>query len=204
MSRRALWLLLCLPLTVLGQSLDAPWTPQRLMQALAAVKTIDAAFREQKEFAMLKTPLVASGVLQYRAPAFVRKQTLQPQREDYEINDGWLTIEAPTTGRRQFYLDNYPPLLALTEAIRATLAGDLRALERHYELELQGQPAAWTLRLRPIDPQITDHIAAIIFRGRDNQVLSMETLDVGGDRSLMTVEPRTPAPSREPRRPGRP
>ena len=186
-----LWLLLCIPVTTaLAQASIAPWTLEQSMQARAAVKAEDATFREQKQLAILQQPLVTTGTLQYRAPAYVRKQTLQPHQETYEIDGDWLTIETPTEGRRQFYLPGYPLLRAFAEAIRATLAGDLEALERYYQVQLQGQSAAWTLRLQPTNQEMAEHVSAILIRGQDERVLSVETLETGGDRSLMTVEPQ--------------
>ena len=189
--KHLLWLLLCIPVaTAVDQTPVAPWTLEQSMQALAAVKAVDATFREQKQLAILQQPLVTTGTLQYRAPAYVRKQTLQPYQETYEIDDDWLTIETPTAGRRQFYLPGYSVLRAFAEAIRATLAGDLEALERYYQVQLQGQSAAWTLRLQPTNQEMAEHVSAILIRGQDERVLSVETLETGGDRSLMTVEPQ--------------
>lgn len=189
--KHLLWLLLCIPVaTASGQTPVAPWTLQQLMPALAAVKAVDATFREQKQLAILQQPLVTTGTLQYRAPAYVRKQTLQPHQETYEIDGDWLTIETPTEGRRQLYLPGYPLPRAFAEAIRATLAGDLAALERYYQVQLQGQASAWTLRLQPAGQEMAEHVSAILIRGQDERVLSVETLETGGDRSLMTVEPQ--------------
>ena len=36
-------------------------------------------------------------MLYYRAPAYLRKQTLQPQSEEYEADDHWLTVETRPT-----------------------------------------------------------------------------------------------------------
>jgi len=186
-----LWLWLCIPVaTAADQTPVAPWTLEQLMQALAAVKAKDATFREQKQLAILQQPLVTTGTLRYQAPAYVRKQTLQPHQEIYEIDEDWLTIETPTEGRRQFYLPGYPLLRAFAEAIRATLAGDLTALERHYQVQLQGQAAAWTLRLQPTGQEMAEHVGAIVIQGQHERVLSVETLETDGDRSLMTVEPQ--------------
>jgi len=164
--KHLLWLLLCIPVaTAPSQTPVAPWTLQQLMPALAAVKAVDSTFREQKQLAILQQPLVTTGTLQYRAPAYVRKQTLQPHQETYEIDGDWLTIETPTEGRRQLYLPGYPLPRAFAEAIRATLAGDLAALERYYQVQLQGQASAWTLRLQPAGQEMAEHVSAILIRG---------------------------------------
>jgi len=60
-------------------------------------------------------------------------------------------------------------------------------LERYYRLEFQGTPADWSLRLTPRDPRATAYVTAIVLRGRDGSISSMETLEPDGDRSLMTI-----------------
>ena len=188
--RRLLWWMLWVLLAVTaGQVPASPWTLQQLMESLAAVKAVNATFREQKELAILQKPLVMTGIRRYRSPAYLKKQTLPPQEESYEAAADWLVIETPAEGRRQFSLNGYPLIRAFVEAIRATLAGDLQTLERYYQVQLQGQTTDWTLRLVPIDKEIADYVTAIIIHGQGNRVLSIETLEAGGDRSLMTIEP---------------
>ena len=185
--KRWIWLLpMCWPLAgvtdddALGQ----------VMRSLAAVPAMEGSFREEKNLAVLQQPLLATGLLYYRAPAFLRKRTLQPQPEDYEADGDWLTVETPAAGRQQFDLNGYPQLRPFVEAIRATQAGDRAALERYYQLELQGTPADWSLRLTPHEPQAGQYITAIVLRGRDGLIFSVETLEPNGDRSLMTITPR--------------
>lgn len=159
----------------------------QVMQALAAVPAVEAAFREEKTLAVLDAPLVASGVLYYRAPDFLRKQTLHPHPENYEADGNWLTVETPEAGRRQFDLNGYPQLRPFVEAIRATQAGDRAALERYYQLEFQGTPGDWSLRLTPREADAQRYVATIVVRGQNGRIDSMETLEPDGDRSVMTI-----------------
>ena len=158
-----------------------------VMHALAAVPTLHAEFREEKTLAVLKTPLITTGRLFYRAPDFLRKQTLQPQPEEYEADGPWLTLETATTGRRQFDLNGYPQLRPLVEAIRATQAGDLATLERYYHLDFSGTFADWSLRLTPKDEAAGHYISTIVLTGQRGRILRMETLEPQGDRSVMTI-----------------
>ena len=179
-------LLLCWPLAgVADESALA-----QVMRSLAATPAVEAAFWEEKTLAMLDAPLVATGVLYYRAPDFLRKRTLHPHLEDYEADGNWLTVETPEAGRRQFDLNGYPQLRPFVEAIRAAQAGDQAALERYYQLEFQGTPAAWSLRLTPRAADAQRYVAAIVLRGQDGRIDRMETLEPDGDRSVMTITPR--------------
>lgn len=159
----------------------------QVMRQLAAVPAVEATFREEKTLAMLQQPLVATGVLYYRAPNFLRKKTLSPQPEDYEADGDWLTVETPVAGRKQFDLNGYPQLRPLVEAIRATQAGDQVTLARYYQLDFQGTPADWVLRLTPRAAEAAQYVAAIVLRGRQERIFSVETLEPDGDRSLMTI-----------------
>jgi len=181
------WLLACWPLLGLADDSLA-----EVMRRLAAVPAVEGTFREEKTLAALEQPLVATGMLSYRAPSFLRKRTLAPQPEDYEADGDWLTVETPTTGRKQFDLNGYPQLRPLVEAIRATQAGDRATLERYYRLEFEGTPAAWSLRLMPVAPEAANYLSAIIVRGQDGRIASMETLEPDGDRSLMTIRLASP------------
>jgi len=188
MRRAPWWLMLCLA-GMASKAISSPWGLQQLMESLAAVKSVQATFREEKDLAILQQPLVTTGILRYRAPSYLNKQTLKPQAESYEVDEEWLVIDSPTEGRRNVNLRGYPLIRALVEAIRGTLAGDLRTLERYYQVQLQGQPADWTLRLHPTDKELAKHVNAIMIQGQDNRVLKVETLETDGDRSIMTVEP---------------
>ena len=178
-------LLACWPLA--GAADDAL---AQVMRMLAAVPAVEGTFREEKNLAALQEPLVATGRLYYRAPAFLRKRTLSPQPEDYEADGDWLTVETPAAGRRQFDLNGYPQLRPFVEAIRATQAGDRSALERYYRLEFQGTSADWSLRLTPREPEAVRYVTAIVLRGRNGLIFSVETLEPDGDRGLMTITPR--------------
>ena len=181
--------LLWLALAAIADQIPSSWTLQQLMRSLATVTTVSATFREQKDLAILQQPLVMSGILYYRSPDYLKKQTLQPHTESYEADADWLTVDTPTAGHHQFHVRGYPLIQAFVESVRATLAGDLPALERYYQVELQGNAEGWTLRLKPVDREMADFVTAILIGGQNHHVLSIETLEASGDRSLMLIEP---------------
>ena len=162
----------------------------QVMRALAAVSTVQAAFREEKTLAILQEPLMSTGLLDYHAPDFLRKRTLYPQPEEYEADGNWLTVETPTTGHQQFDLNGYPQLRSLVEAIRATQSGNQAALDRDYRLEFQGTPSDWILRLTPRAPEAAQYVSVIILHGQQAWIHSVETREPDGDRSLMTITER--------------
>jgi hypothetical protein len=102
-----------------------------------------------------------------------------------------LTLER---GRRKHVLQlkDYPEVAGMIESIRATLAGDRKALERVYHLALDGGNERWTLVLTPLDPKVGAVIARIRMEGVEDVVRSVEILQADGDSSLMTIEKRAP------------
>jgi hypothetical protein len=159
------------------------------MASLSTVDRVDARFEEQKTLAILEETLISKGILRYRSPGYLNKQTLVPHQESFQVDDDWVIIDTPEEGRRHLSLKGYPALRALVESMRATLAGDLNNLKRYYQPRLQGKPTDWTLRLEPLDKKIADHVTAILIQGHSNQIVSVETREVGGDRTVMRIAP---------------
>jgi outer membrane lipoprotein-sorting protein len=166
---------------------------QRIMLDLQSVKQSQAKFVERKYLRMLNQPLDSSGTLIYVAPDHLEKNTEQPKPERLVVDHESLVIEGGPDGQsRTMALPDYPEIGAIVEGIRATLAGDSETLSRYYAVSLQGSLPAWTLSLKPRDPKVQAMVSAIRISGRNDQIDTIETLETGGDRSVMTVVPDRP------------
>lgn len=176
-----------LALATVCPSVFAAWDLQQLMDALALNKSGRASFVETKYIAMLDQPVESSGELLYTAPDRLEKRTLKPKPEAMIVIGGELSIER---GRQKFrvQLQAYPELAAFIDSIRGTLAGDRKALERHFILGLEGAAERWTLQLQPIDAGMLAVIRRIRISGAGDQVDSVEITQSDGDRSLMRME----------------
>ena len=167
------------------------WGLPELMAQLAQVKSADTRFTEKKFMRILKTPLELSGTLSYRAPARLEKHTVTPKSETLIVDQDKLTIESQAnqenTKRRTVTLRDYPVIWAFVESIRGTLAGDLEALRRFYRVNLEGEPRQWQLQLTPTDPQMQKLVESIRIDGAKAQVMRIDILEAGGDRSVMTI-----------------
>ncbi len=159
-----------------------------LMQRLSTVRTAGGKFTERKYLSILNEPLILEGTVHYRAPDYLKKEYDDPDSESYEVRGDNLTIEFPDGRRRDLSIDEHPVLRAFVESYRGTLAGDLETLRRHFELELGGHMDAWQLRLTPRTPELAERLRAVVMRGREGTVTSVETLEASGDRSVMTLE----------------
>jgi outer membrane lipoprotein-sorting protein len=166
----------------------AGWGLPQLMQTLARVKSASAQFTERKTVRMLKAPLVTSGTLTYVAPSHMQKLTLSPAPEHFALDGDRVTIVGgPQNDTHTFSVTDYPQIGGLVEGIRATLAGDLAALDRFYAVQLSGNPSDWQLLLQPKSDELARYIKWIRILGSDDRIRAIQTAESDGDQSDMTV-----------------
>lgn len=185
---RKIWLAGASLLLALGSSSAfAAWDVTQLMQGLAKNKSGRASFVEKKYIALLEAPVESSGELLYTAPDRLEKRTLKPRSESLLIEGGSLTVER---GKRRMVLrlQDYPELVAFTESIRGTLAGDMVALRRVYNLDLEGSEERWTLTLRPIETKMLEVVQRIRIAGSHAEVRTIEIEQTDKDRSVMVID----------------
>jgi hypothetical protein len=158
----------------------------RLMEQFAARTHGHASFVERQYLAVLERPIESSGELFYDAPDHLEKRTLLPKPESLILDHGSVTMH-----RGKFVqvlaLRDYPQIAPFVDCIRATLAGDLAALEGVYTLSFEPAQAHWTLVLVPREARLTAVIARIRMAGSGPQIESVEFQRASGDRSVMTI-----------------
>jgi hypothetical protein len=169
----------------------AAWDLTQLMQALAQNKSGRASFVEKKYIALLDKPVESSGELLYTAPDRLEKRTFKPRPEAMLIESGTLTVER-NKRRMTLRLQDYPELVAFTESIRGTLAGDVVALRRIYNLDLEGNEERWTLTLRPVETKMLEVVQRIRISGSRAEVKTIEIEQTDKDRSVMVIAPLAP------------
>lgn len=173
---------------VRAETPSAAWDVKELMQSMRQVKTARATFVERKYLSIVSGPLESSGTLLYNAPDRLEKHTLLPAPESLVLAGDELTITNEAKHqRRTLALQDYPIVWAFVESIRSTLAGDLPTLSRFYSVGLEGDAAQWRLILTPSEPSIQAAVSEIRIVGGRNQVASIEIIEPGGDRSVMTI-----------------
>jgi outer membrane lipoprotein-sorting protein len=166
----------------------AQWGIERLMQQLSEVEHSRARFVERKYLKVLTAPLELSGTLTYTRPGGLEKRTLKPKPETLTVAGDKLTLENPARNeRRVLKLQDYPVLWGFVESIRATLGGDIKALERFYRVELEGGPAKWQLYLAPRDRKMNEVISLIRIDGKQARIDTIEVQETHGDRSVMKM-----------------
>lgn len=161
-----------------------------LMQAMRAVRERRDAFTEERAIPELDLPLPSSGVLVWRAPGLLEKHTTSPIDERLRVEGDRLLYERADRGiRREFGLDDQPEMRALVEAVRATLAGDLPGLSRHYAVGFEGDARSdWRMSLTPQSARVRAAVQRIELSGRAAQVLAVDT-EGGGGVTRMRIQP---------------
>jgi len=176
------------------------WNIKQLMTQLAQVQTSHAFFVEKKAIAMLTAPVESSGELIYTAPDYLEKRTIKPKRESMTLDKDTLNIELstqqnlPIGGKQtsnkhyQLQLQDYPEIAVFIDSIRGTLAGDLPALQKNYQLSLAGNVDDWTLSLNPTHKKMQALIKKIDISGKQNVLYRIEINQADGDSSLMLIK----------------
>jgi len=167
---------------------SSAWDVARLMQELAKVKTSKGRFVERRYLGVLTAPLESSGTLLYVAPDRLEKRTLSPRVESVLLEGDQLTLESEQPKRRRsIRLEDYPAVGVFVESIRSTLAGDLAALKRLFDIVLEGDERQWRMVLRPGELKMQELVSEIRISGRGGTIGSIEFLEPNGDRSMMTI-----------------
>jgi hypothetical protein len=159
-----------------------------LMAVLAQRKSGEARFTEERTVSTLEYPLRASGRLSFQSPDRFARYTEEPTTESMEVQGNQVVLRRGTR-TRQMALDAAPELAALADAMRGTLNGDAQALQRHFRVQVSGSAARWVLLLTPVDARLARSVQQLEIAGLGPDVRSIDLRLVGGDRSLMSVEP---------------
>lgn len=162
----------------------------QLMRALAAIRERRDRFTEERAIPELDLPLPNEGTLSWSAPDRLEKHTLSPIDERLSVSGGRLLYERRDRDfRREFSLADQPEMQALVEAIRGTLAGDLPALRRYYEVEFEGRhDDAWRLILVPTLPRVRSSVQRILVTGEADRLTGVDT-EGNGSVTRMRIRP---------------
>lgn len=166
----------------------APTDLVRVLEALGRTPHAQARFVERRHMAILDAPLASNGTLAFEAPGRLEKHVLKPTEARYVVAGNVLTVEQPDNeGRRSYALSQHPVLWGFVEAFRATLAGDLKTLQQFYMVTFLGAPSRWQLTLDPLHADMQKLVARIHIRGTHAAIDTIEVIERGGDRSVMTI-----------------
>ena len=172
--------------SVAGAAPEATATLDALLARLSRVGSFQARFREEKRLALLRSPLVNEGQVWFARPGWMLRRTERPESATVLLRDGVLTVRDPG-GQHRIELAESPILRGFVETFAHVLAGDRKALERLYHLELRAQDTAqgWELSLLPRDATLTRFVRQLWFRGVADRVEAMRLVEANGDETRM-------------------
>ena len=183
--------LLCLGFFLVPALARADIATDEVLANLSRVKSAHAHFTETRHMAVLTQPLIATGTLAYTAPDGIEKDTLTPRAETLSVRGDMLTMTGED-GTRSLSLSDMPEIDALVTALRATLAGDRAALEKHYTVTAQGDASGWILLLQPNEPAVEHAIQYVRLSGSHDRLTGLEVRQTNGDESDMQIVPDSP------------
>jgi hypothetical protein len=165
------------------------WNLTTLMNTMHRVRQSSAGFVETKYLHLLNQAQRSSGRLTYVAPDQLRKETYEPIASRMTVIGDHLTLERQGEKPRDISLRDYSEVGALIEGVRATLAGDLPTLARHFTAVLDGDANRWTLSLAPLEPRLRELVTAIHIKGERDSIRDIETIEADGDRTDTAISP---------------
>lgn len=182
--RRALALLAAA--AVLPLHAQAAFDLPQLMALLAQVKAGEATFTEMRHSSLLDRPVESSGRLSFQAPDRFVRETLKPRSESLAVVGNEVTMRQGSRSRT-VQLDSVPEAAVIVEAVRGTLTGNRDAIERHFEAQVSGSPARWTLLLAPREPGLRKLVTQIAVTGQQAALREITISMTGGDYSIMRI-----------------
>ena len=164
----------------------AGFTLDQLMKSLAQRRHGEVDYEETDYLAVLDRPLKSSGMLIYDAPDHLEKRTIKPKPQSLTLDGDEMTVQR---GRRKYQMQvsAYPKLAPLLDAMRDTLAGNEAALEKVFKVGFTGTAEDWKLQLMPLDEELARDVKEVEVQGAQDEIRSVEILQVSGDRSVMTL-----------------
>ena len=178
------------PAPTLGCVLLLGFTPlahafdlQQLSEQLARPQVIHGDFIQEKHLRALPKPLTSTGTFVLAKDHGLLWQLKSPLQQDYRITaqgiarrngTSWQMLPGKSAGAEQNRL------------FLAVLQGDSSGLQRDFDLQLQGEPAHWTLTLTPRSLLLKQVFKQINIDGGE-VVQSIELQETQGDSTLLKM-----------------
>ena len=186
-----------LPLCLAGSfqciASDDDWNAETLMKELSQITHVKLDFAETRSSAFLFIDLVVEGNMEYRAPDYLLKNTVEPVTERVLISGDEMLVEQvlkegkgeETTLVRRYSVQSHVLLQATVESIRALLAGNFGMLVENFEMDLSGARDHWQLSLVPRSETILESVVKITLSGESTRVNEIVTIHADGDETIL-------------------
>ncbi len=155
----------------------------QLAEQLSGPAVVRGDFIQEKHLRALPQPLTSQGQFVLARDHGLLWLLQQPIRQDYRISalgiarrseQGWQALDPQGSSARQ------------NQLFLAVLSGDTQALQRDFDLQLNGDPDAWRLQLTPRGALLRQVFETIEIEGSDT-VTRIELREVQGDRTVLRL-----------------
>lgn len=168
---------------------SSPANAAELFRAMATIDGLETRFREQKQLALLKAPLVSEGHLYYKRAGYLARLTEKPSVSGVRITPGSLEVNSGQ-GYQRVDLTGRPDIKLFVESFAKVLAGDYNALASLYEISFSPKTAesGWSLVLKPKSGNLVHLVKSLELRGQGFEVRELKILETKGDTSTTQLE----------------
>src|SRR5262245_41028026 len=158
-------------------------TLEDLMQRLAASSGVQARFRETRYVSLLTAPIESEGMLYFAPPDLLARYTTRPGRSSVVVRGSHVVLR-DETGTQDLPVGSSELAPALIDHLVGLLRGDLAALQERHTLGFRVEGGSWELRLEPRSRIVRSIIQSIRIQGSGDEIVSMETMETSGDRTV--------------------
>lgn len=172
-----------------GVTLAQTITTSELQKLLQSAPLLETPFHEQRQSPWLASPVQSRGIVR-SLPQGLEKQIETPKRETWRLLPDRLEWTGPDgIGSKQILFSKAPALAALSDSIRRVVAGDFLALERDFNITVQGDLKRWTARLQPYTAEVTRYLDYLEMQGAGSQLLVLIVVERKGERTTTWFYP---------------
>jgi hypothetical protein len=163
-----------------------------LMQGLAAEKHPPRHFTESRHSELLFAPVTLQGTLAFVDDQLIKHIT-QPFDERFIVSGETLRIERDgSEATPPLSLAEHPPLFNFVTIFRASLQGDLKTLQQHYQTSFSGNAQAWQLQLQPREARLSVYLKGVEITGSGNTIMRFTIEEQNGDSSTLELGESAP------------
>lgn len=155
----------------------------QLSRQLREPEIILGNFTQEKHLRALSQPLVSAGTFVLARDHGLLWLLRQPVQQDYRITVRGISRRGPS-GWRQ--IDQQGPAARQNELFLAVLQGNTEALQRDFELQLNGTAQAWSLTLTPRSKLLGQIFTNILIQGAATAE-RVELVEAQGDSTLLLL-----------------
>jgi len=162
-------------------------TPESVLARMKPQTIVKIHYREIRYLELLDQPWKGSGYF-YVFPDGMIKEQWYPQRQIMAVNASKLYYFDPFADvRYQGEMEDDTGGQAV--AFKGLMAGDVKLLQKFFQIDFQNRNKIWVLTLFPKQPKLAEQLSRVVISGVNNQPANkIEVFLADGDRHVMQLQ----------------